>query len=110
MSRSIGFVYGLLAYAGFLGAFLYTIGFVTGFFVPISLISAADAPAWLAGWIDVGLLGLFAVQHTIMARPWFKRGWTRIVHPGLERSTFVVVTCLVLACLFTARRRIAGVC
>ncbi|MEM7204803.1 MAG: methanethiol S-methyltransferase [Planctomycetota bacterium] len=102
MGRLFSFLYGTIAYVLFLGTFLYLIGFVGDLLVPKGVGSgpATAASLWSAVLIDVGLIGLFAVQHTIMARPSFKAWWTQIVPPALERSTFVVATCAVFALMF----------
>lgn len=91
--------YGAIAYLAFLVVLGYAIGFLagTGDVVPKGVDDGVTGPAWLAVLIDVGLLGLFAAQHSVMARPWFKRWWTRVVPPAVERSTYVLVASLVLA-------------
>jgi methanethiol S-methyltransferase len=93
------FGYGVLAYLAFLGVFGYTIGFLANAVVPKGVDDGAAGPAWLAVLVDAGLLGLFAVQHTVMARPWFKRWWTRRVPAAIERSTFVLAASLVIGVL-----------
>lgn len=92
--------YGLLSYGVFLAAFLYLVGFVGNIVVPRSVDVALTAPIGVAVAVDVGLLALFAVQHSVMARPAFKRWWTRLVPPSIERSTYVLASSLVLILLF----------
>lgn len=100
MSRLLAMLYGAACYAVFLVVFLYAIAFVAGIGVPRHMDNGA-ATAWpLALAIDLALLALFAVQHSGMARPAFKRWWTRFVPAPIERSTFVLVSSLVLALLF----------
>jgi protein-S-isoprenylcysteine O-methyltransferase Ste14 len=100
MSRLLALLYAAAAYATFLLTFLYAIGFVAGLGVPKHIDNGPATPLAAALAIDLALLGLFAVQHSGMARPAFKRAWTRIVPAPIERSTFVLVSSLVLAVLF----------
>jgi protein-S-isoprenylcysteine O-methyltransferase Ste14 len=100
MRAILSFLYGLAAYAACLVALLYLIGFSGDVLVPRSVDSGPSAPLVEALCIDVLLLGLFAVQHSVMARQAFKRAWTRIVPQAVERSTYVVATSIVLAVLF----------
>jgi methanethiol S-methyltransferase len=91
--------YGLVAYAAFLAAIVYTVGFLANAVVPKGVDDGPESAAALAVAIDAALLGLFAVQHSVMARPWFKRWWTRFVPPSIERSTFVLVSSLLVGLL-----------
>jgi protein-S-isoprenylcysteine O-methyltransferase Ste14 len=100
MNRSLAVVYGTLSYTLFLVVFLYLIGFVGGLLVPRSVDDAIAAPAGWAVVVDGTLVMLFAVQHSVMARPAFKRWWTRTVPAPIERSTYVLVASLVLVVLF----------
>lgn len=91
--------FGILAYALFLAVFVYLVLFLAGVGVPKGIDDGQAHPVWLAVVVDVVLLVLFAVQHSVMARPWFKRWWTRFVAPSIERSTYVVLASAVLALL-----------
>jgi protein-S-isoprenylcysteine O-methyltransferase Ste14 len=88
--------YGTVTYVMLLIIFGYTIGFLAGVVVPKGIDDGEPGPLWLALVVDAALLSLFAVQHSVMARPWFKRRWTRVVAPSVERSTYVLATNLVL--------------
>ena len=96
MRRVIAFVYGVLSYAVFFGTFLYAAGFVGNLAVPKTLDGAPVGTFGGSLLIDIGLLGLFALQHSVMARPAFKRAWTRVVPPAAERSTYVLASSLAL--------------
>lgn len=109
MNRTLAVVYGTLSYTLFLAVFLYLIGFVGGLFVPRSVDNALTAPLGWAIPIDVLLVTLFAVQHSVMARPAFKKRWTRIVPEPIERSTFVLVASLVLVLMFWQWRELPAV-
>ncbi|MEU4244105.1 methanethiol S-methyltransferase [Actinoplanes sp. NPDC026619] len=99
LRKALTFTYGTVTYLAFLGAFLYTIGFLAGAVVPKGVDDGTAPPAWQAVLVDLALLGLFAVQHSVMARPWFKERLTRIVPPAIERSTYVLAATAALVLL-----------
>jgi len=99
VTRLIAFLYGLVAYTFFLTSFLYAVGFVSGLVVPKTIDSGVPAPFVTALLVDLVLLSIFALQHSIMARQGFKRWWTRIVPQAVERSTYVLFASLSLALL-----------
>ena len=88
--------YGVIAYLLFLGVAVYMVGFLANAVVPRGIDEGASGSLAAAVVVNAALLGLFAVQHTVMARPGFKRWWTRLIPPAIERSTFVLATSLVL--------------
>jgi methanethiol S-methyltransferase len=109
IGRLLALLYGLFAYVAFLAAFTYAIGFVANVGVPRGIDAAPVAPPLTALLIDLGLLGLFALQHSIMARPAFKRVWTTIVPVPVERSTFVLASSAALGFLYWQWQPLGGV-
>ena len=100
LKRTAVLAYGVVSYAIFFGTFLYAIGFIGGFLVPTTLDGPRTMPLAKALLINVGLLAAFAIQHSVMARRWFKERWTRIVPAAAERSTYVLFSSLALILLF----------
>lgn len=109
LKRILFFAYGIFSYLVFLGTFLYAIGFIGNFGVPTTLDGPASGPLGLSLAINAGLLTLFAVQHSVMARKWFKEWWTRIVPKPVERSTYVLFSSVALILLFALWRPLGGV-
>lgn len=109
MNRFLTLGYGALSYVIFLAAFLYAIGFVGNLVVPRSIDHGVEASIGEAVAVNVLLLGLFAVQHSVMARPAFKRWWTRLVPESIERSTYVLLSSLVLLLMFWQWRTMPAV-
>lgn len=94
------FAYGLLAYGAFFATILYAIGFVGGWVVPKGIDSGVAGPMWRAMAINAALLLVFVAQHTVMARPAFKKCWTKIVPESIERSTYVIAASASLGLVF----------
>jgi protein-S-isoprenylcysteine O-methyltransferase Ste14 len=109
MKRIGVFVYGSACYGVFFATLLYAIGFLGNFGVPKSIDSGREDSLAVALAIDGALLALFALQHSIMARTWFKRAWTRIIPAVAERSTYVLFSSLALLLMFWQWRPIGGI-
>jgi protein-S-isoprenylcysteine O-methyltransferase Ste14 len=100
MKRWLVLLYGLANYGVFLGIFLYMLGFIGGFGVPRALDGPRSAPLSEAVLVDLLLVLIFGLQHSVMARPTFKRWWTRLIPEPMERSTYVLATNVALALMF----------
>jgi methanethiol S-methyltransferase len=99
MGRIAVLLYGVITYLFFFVSFVYFFDFAHGLIVPKAINDGPETPMGTAMLIDIGLIALFGIQHTIMARPAFKEKWTKIIPPAAERSTFVLVTTLLLVLL-----------
>ena len=100
MNRFIAFVYGILCYSVFFLTFLYLAGFLGNLLVPKSIDSGVSSATGTALLINLGLIALFGVQHSVMARPGFKAWWTKIMPTSVERSTYVLLSSLILILLY----------
>ncbi len=109
MKKVLVFLYGTAVYVYFLAVFLYAVGFVGNFIVPKSIDSGETGPIGMAILVNALVLGLFAVQHTVMARPAFKKAITKIIPKAAERSTFVLLTNLILTLIFWQWRPIDSI-
>jgi len=109
MSRKVVFVYGVLCYVGALATFVYLAGFLGNIGVPTGIDAARTGPLGTALLIDLALLALFGIQHSVMARPGFKRVLTRFVPQAAERSTYVLASVLALGVLFWQWQPLGGV-
>src|SRR5512133_720126 len=109
LGRMTAFTYGVFCYLVFLATFLYAIGFIGNFAVPKSIDSGPQVALAVAIATDLALLGLFAMQHSIMARQWFKAAWTRVVPSSVERSTYVLFSSVALLVMFWKWQPVGGV-
>lgn len=109
MKRVLFFLYGVVSYLIFFGSFLYAIGFIGNLYVPTALDAEPTAPFLTALLINTLLLGVFAVQHSGMARPTFKKVWTKVVPEPIERSTYVLLSSVCLIVMFVMWEPMGGV-
>ena len=109
MKRFAMLIYGFTCYVVFLATFFYAIGFIGNLIVPKSIDSVPTMSLGPALVVNALLLAVFAVQHSVMARPWFKRAWTRIVPIAAERSTYVLFSSLALILLFALWQPMGGI-
>lgn len=100
MKKLVFFIYALIAYLVFIASFLYAIGFLGNFYVPKSIDSGLESGMFTSLLVNTLLLGLFAIPHSIMARPVVKKWLTKFIHPAVERSTYVLLSSLLLFFLF----------
>jgi protein-S-isoprenylcysteine O-methyltransferase Ste14 len=108
-NRLAAFIYGVISYLVFFASFLYAIGFLINIGVPKGIDAGRQTSLLYAIAVNCGLLTLFAVQHSVMARPWFKRAWTKFVPEPIERSTYVLFSSIAMILLFWKWEPIGGV-
>lgn len=108
MKRIAVLFYGIIAYFLFFATFLYLIGFTGDLFVPKSVDGELAVPLWQAILTNLSLIALFGLQHSIMARAWFKKWWTQFVPKVIERSTYLIFTCIALVLIFVFWQPMGG--
>lgn len=108
MKRILFPTFATACYLAFFACFTYTVGFLANFGVPKSIDGLATMTPWIAALINVGLLGVFGLQHSIMARPAFKTGWTRVVPEPIERAVYVLASVAALALVMGLWQPIGG--
>jgi protein-S-isoprenylcysteine O-methyltransferase Ste14 len=108
-NRIAVFVYGVACYAVSLATFIYMAGFLGNFRIPASIDSSRQSPLALALLINFALIAVFAIQHSVMSRPWFKSAWTRIVPQPAERSTYLFFSCAAMLLLIWKWQPMGGV-
>ena len=108
MRRIAFFIYGTACYALFFGVFLYAIGFIGNFAVPTTLDGELNGSLGGALLVNAILLSIFAIQHSVMARPWFKRWWTQFVPKAIERSTYVLFSNIAMILMFAFWKPMGG--
>lgn len=108
MKRTLILLYGIICYAIFFATFLYAIGFIEDLWVPKSMDSPRESSLATALLTDLGLLALFAIQHSVMARPAFKRWWTKWVPESAERSTYTLLSSVALIAMFAYWQPLGG--
>jgi len=108
-SKMLVLLYGTLAYIVFLIAFLYAIGFVGNLYVPKGIDTGEEISLFNALLINIGLLSLFAIQHSVMARPVFKKWITQFINPAIERSTYILLASLILLLIYWKWEPMTGI-